>query len=98
QIGNFAEAITTVGNDTQWHVPLFFRYLANSVIVTGSIVLGTLVTSTLAAYALARMELPGKQLLFVLVLITMMMPEDLTLVPKLVMMFNIGWYNTYFAL
>jgi ABC-type glycerol-3-phosphate transport system permease component len=98
QIGNFAEAITTVGNDTQWGIPLFYRYLLNSLIVTGSIVLGTLVTSTLAAYALARMDLPGKQLLFVLVLITMMMPEDLTLVPKLVMMFNLGWYNTYFAL
>ena len=60
----------------QWHVPLFFRYLANSVIVTGSIVLGTLITSMLAAYALARMELPGKKLLFVLVLVTMMVPED----------------------
>ena len=31
-------------------------------------------------------------------LITMMMPEDLTLVPKLVMMFNLRWYNTYLAL
>ncbi len=98
QIGNFGEAISTVGNDTQWKIPLFYRYLANSIIVTGSIVFGTLVTSTLAAYALGRMDLPGKQLLFVVVLITMMMPEDLTLVPKLVMMFNIGWYNTYFAL
>jgi len=98
QVGNFPEAITTVGNDTQWKIPLFYRYLANSVIVTGSIVLGTLVTSTLAAYALGRMDLPGKQFLFVLVLITMMMPEDLTLVPKLVMMFNLRWYNTYLAL
>jgi ABC-type glycerol-3-phosphate transport system permease component len=98
QLGNFSDAITTVGNDTQWKIPLFYRYLANSVIVTGSIVFGSLITSSLAAYALGRMDLPGKQLLFVVVLITMMMPEDLTLVPKLVMMFNIGWYNTYFAL
>jgi ABC-type glycerol-3-phosphate transport system permease component len=98
QFGNFPEAIATVGNDTQWRIPLFYRYLANSVIVTGSIVFGSLVISSLAAYALGRMELPGKQWLFVLVLVTMMMPEDLTLVPKLVMMFNLGWYNTYFAL
>ena len=34
QFGNFPEAITTVGNDTQWKIPLFYRYLANSVIVT----------------------------------------------------------------
>jgi ABC-type glycerol-3-phosphate transport system permease component len=98
QFSNFPEAITTVGNDTQWKIPLFWRYLANSVVVTGSIVIGTLVTSTLAAYALGRMDLPGKQFLFVVVLITMMMPEDLTLVPKLVMMFNLRWYNTYLAL
>ena len=98
QFGNFREAIVTVGNDNQWGIPLFFRYLANSIIMTGSIVVGSLITSTLAAYALGRMELPGKQALFVLVLITMMMPEDLTLVPKLVMMFNLRWYNTYLAL
>jgi ABC-type glycerol-3-phosphate transport system permease component len=98
QIGNFWEAITTVGWDSQWGVYLFFRYLANSLIVTGCIVGGSLVTSTLAAYALGRMELPGKQVLFVLVLVTMMMPEDVTLVPKLVMMFNFRWYNTYLAL
>ena len=98
QLGNFWEAITTVGWDSQWGIYLFFRYLLNSLIVSGTIVTGTLITSTLAAYALGRMDLPGKQVLFVLVLITMMMPEDLTIVPKLVMMFNIGWYNTYFAL
>ncbi len=98
QFRNFGDAITTVGFDSQWGIPLFYRYLANSIIVTGSIVFGSLVTSTLAAYALGRMDLPGKQALFVLVLITMMMPEDLTLVPKLVMMFNLRWYNTYLAL
>ena len=98
QLGNFWEAITTVGWDSQWGIYLFFRYLANSLIVAGCIVAGTLITSTLAAYALARMELPGKQVLFILVLITMMMPEDLTIVPKLVMMFNLRWYNTYLGL
>jgi ABC-type glycerol-3-phosphate transport system permease component len=98
QLGNFGEAIQTVGWDSQWGTFLFVRYLANSVIVAACIVSGTLVTSTLAAYALARMDVPGKQLLFVVVLITMMLPEDLTLVPKLVMMFNLRWYNTYLAL
>jgi ABC-type glycerol-3-phosphate transport system permease component len=98
QLGNFAEAIQTVGWDSQWGIYLFFRYLANSLIVAGSIVAGSLITSTLAAYALARMDIPGKGVLFILVLITMMMPEDLTLVPKIVMMFNLRWYNTYLAL
>ena len=98
QWGNFWESITTTGWDSQWGMYLFFRYLANSLIVSVSIVSGVLITSTLAAYAMARMDLPGKQLLFVVVLITMMMPEDLTLVPKVVMIFNFKWYNTYLAL
>jgi multiple sugar transport system permease protein len=98
QWGNYPEAITTTGWDAQWGMYLFFRYLANSLIVSLSIVFGVLVTATLAAYALARMDVPGKQLLFVVVLITMMLPEDLTLVPKVVMIFNFRWYNTYLAL
>jgi ABC-type glycerol-3-phosphate transport system permease component len=98
QFGNYAEAIDTIGWDTQWGMYLFFRYLANSLIVSLSIVFGVLFTSTLAAYAMARMDVPGKQLLFVVVLITMMLPEDLTLVPKVVMIFNFKWYNTYLAL
>ena len=98
QVQNYPEAVRTVGWDSGWNTYLFFRYLANSLIVSGSIVAGSLITSTLAAYALGRMELPGKQVLFMLVLVTMMMPEDLTLVPKIVMMFNLKWYNTYLAL
>jgi ABC-type glycerol-3-phosphate transport system permease component len=98
QLGNYAEAITTVGWDSQWGTFLFVRYLANSLIMTTSVVCGVLVTSTLAAYALGRMDLPGKQVLFVVVLVTMMQPDDQTLVPKIVMMFNLRWYNTYLAL
>jgi ABC-type glycerol-3-phosphate transport system permease component len=98
QFGNYPEAIETTGVDAQWGTFLFFRYLANSLIVTLSIVFGVLVTAVLAAYALARMDLPGKQVLFVVVLVTMMLPEDLTLVPRVVMIFNFRWYNTYLAL
>ena len=98
QLVNYPDAIDTIGWDSQWQTFLFVRYLANSLIVSLSVVTGVLVTSTLAAYALGRMELPGKQVLFFVVLVTMMLPEDLTLVPKLVMMFNLRWYNTYLAL
>ena len=98
QFSNYPEAIDTTGWDAQWGMYLFFRYLTNSLIVSLSIVFGSLITSTLAAYALARMDVPGKQLLLIVVLITMMMPEDLTLVPKVVMIYNFKWYNTYLAL
>jgi multiple sugar transport system permease protein len=44
------------------------------------------------------MRVPGKNVIFFLLLATIMIPNDLTLVPKVVLMFNLGWYNTYPAL
>ncbi|HPH95505.1 MAG TPA: carbohydrate ABC transporter permease [Anaerolineaceae bacterium] len=98
QFSNYPEAITDIGFDKTWNMPLFFRYLANSLIVSGCIVLGTVTTSTLAAYAFAYIKVPGKSLMFLLILATLMIPNDLTLVPKLVMMYNFKWYNNYQAL
>src|SRR5438105_4162534 len=98
QVENYPTALQQIGFDRQIGMPLFVRYLANSVFVTGSIVVGTLVTSVLAAYALAKLNLPGKNLLFVVILAIIMVPEDATLVPKVVMIYNLHWYNTYWAL
>lgn len=95
---NYPEAIREVGWDSQWGTWLFLRYFANSTIVALSTVVGVIVTSSLAAYAFAQMDVPGKNVLFVIVLATIMIPSDLSLVPKVVLMFNLGWYNTYFAL
>jgi multiple sugar transport system permease protein len=98
QFNNFPTALQTIGFDRQLGTFLFFRYLLNSVLVTVCIVLGTLVTSVLAAYALAKLNVPGKNLLFIAVLAVIMVPEDATLVPKVVMIYNLHWYNTYWAL
>ncbi|MBM3129441.1 MAG: carbohydrate ABC transporter permease [Chloroflexi bacterium] len=98
QMQNYPDAIENVGFDKAWQVPLVVRYFANSIIVTVASVVGILLTSIFAAYALARMELPGKNFIFILILATLMIPPDLTLVPKVVMMFNFGWYNAYPAL
>ena len=98
QVQNYAAAIQAVGLDRQTGTPLLVRYLANSIVVSTGIVLGSLVTSVLAAYALAKLNVPGKNLLFLFVLAVIMVPEDATLVPKVVMMYNLHWYNTYWAL
>jgi ABC-type glycerol-3-phosphate transport system permease component len=44
------------------------------------------------------MNLPGKNIIFMFILATIMVPNDLTLVPKVVMMYQLDWYNTYLAL
>lgn len=98
QFQNYPEAIRTIGWDSDWQTWLVLRYFANSLIVATATVLGVITTSTLAAYALAQMNLPGKNIIFFFILTTLMVPQDLTLVPKVVMMYQIGWYNTYFAL
>jgi multiple sugar transport system permease protein len=98
QWNNFNEAIETSGKDTQWQTFLFIRYFANSVIVSVAVVAGSVLTSILAAYALTHINLPGRNLVFLLILATIMVPNDLTLVPKVVMMFQLQWYNTYLAL
>ena len=102
QFQNYPDAIRDAGIDRQWGVPLVVRYFANTLFITAAILAGTLVTSVLAAYALTHIDLPGKNVLFVLILTTIMIPNDLTLVPKVVMMFQftwpVQWYNTYLAL
>jgi multiple sugar transport system permease protein len=98
QFQNYGLAIQAVGIDRQTGVPLLVRYVANSVVVSMGIVFGSLFTSVLAAYALAKLNVPGKNLLFLFVLAVIMVPEDATLVPKVVMMYNLKWYNTYWAL
>lgn len=102
---NYPEAITTIGWDKQWNIYLFSRYALNSVFVSLVIVAGVMITSALAAYAFAQMEIPGKNFLFLLLLATIMIPSDLTIVPKAVMMYQFknpfgagSWYNTYLAL
>ena len=98
QWNNYPDAIQTIGFDQQWQIPLFFRYLMNSMIVSGAIVLGTAITSILAAYTFAYIDIPGKNIFFMLILATLMIPNDLTLVSKVVMVYNFQWYNTYQAL
>jgi ABC-type glycerol-3-phosphate transport system permease component len=102
---NYPDAIDAIGWDKQWNMHLFFRYALNSILVSGVIVLGVMLTSTLAAYSFAQMDVPGKNFLFLLLLATIMIPSDLTLVPKAVMMYQFqnpfgtgSWYNTYLAL
>jgi multiple sugar transport system permease protein len=65
---------------------LLLRYFVNTLFIGFSIVLGVLFTSVLAAYAFARLSFPGRNLLFGVLLATLMIPFELTLVPNFVFM------------
>jgi len=74
------------------------KFFFNSVLVAVVTVLGNLVFCSMVGYALAKMDFPGKRLLFVLVLICLMTPGVVTFVPLFVLVSKIGLVNTYPAL
>ena len=68
-----------------WNEADFAKYFLNSVVITATTLLGIMVTSTLAGYAFARMKFFGKNLLFAILLSTLMIPESITLLPNLML-------------
>ena len=76
----------------------FFTYLKNSVVVTVLITSCELITTTLAAFAFARLEFKGKNLLFMLLVATMMVPGEILIIPNFVTLAQLGWIDTYKAM
>ncbi|GAC1548544.1 MAG: carbohydrate ABC transporter permease [Herpetosiphon sp.] len=74
------------------------QYVLNSAIVTFSTVAGQLVTASLAGYAFARFQFPYKNLLFWLILATLMIPGQATIVPVFVLISKLGLNDTRMSL
>jgi multiple sugar transport system permease protein len=74
------------------------RLVVNSTLVTGLIVLGQMFTAALAGYVFARVEFRGRRLLFGLVLATMMVPLQVTIVPVFMLIRGVGLSDTLLAL
>ncbi len=68
-----------------WQEARFERYFMNSVIITATTLVGLLITSILAAYAFAKIKFVGREIIFGLLLATMMIPESVTLIPNFLM-------------
>ena len=71
------------------------RFLLNSLVVATGITLLQIITSVLAAFALARMEFKGKKIIFGMILATMMVPGEITIIPNFLTAAKIGWIDTY---
>ena len=76
----------------------FFTYLKNSILVTVMITSCELITTILAAYAFAQLEFRGKNLLFLLLVATMMVPGEILTIPNFVTLARLGWINAYKAM
>lgn len=73
----------------------FPTYFVNSAVVALAITLGNLVFCSMLGYALAKLDFPGKRVIFVLVLATLMVPGVVTFVPLFVLVSNLGMVNTF---
>lgn len=76
----------------------FWSYAKNTLIIAGSVVIGNVLANSFIAYGFAKLNFPGKRILFALVLSTMMIPGFVTMIPQYVIFSKIGWVGTYLPL
>jgi multiple sugar transport system permease protein len=76
----------------------FGTYYANSLFVAITVTIGQLITCSMAAYAFARLRFRGRDPLFFVFLGTMMIPYNVTMIPSFMVLYWLGWVDTYQAL
>ena len=76
----------------------FSVYLTNSAVIALGAVVGNVLSCSFAAYAFARLDFAFKRLWFVLMLGTLMLPFQATLIPQYTLFFKLGWVNTFLPL
>ncbi len=81
-----------------WLAAPFGRYFFNSFFTAGTQVLVGLLLAAMAAFALARIEFPGKNLVWLVILATLMIPGEVLLIPNYILLSRLEWINTYYAL
>jgi multiple sugar transport system permease protein len=86
---NYLNAWTSVPFDTGY---------MNSIIIAVTVVLANLLTCSMAAYAFARIEFPFRHVLFILFLATLMVPEQVTIIPLYIIIKNLGLIDTLMSL
>ncbi len=96
---------TLLPEEVQWENYLetinsfpFFQYAKNTLFITFFVVLGNVLSNSFIAYGFAKIDFPGKSLLFSLVLATMMIPSFVVMIPQYVLFSKIGWVGTYLPL
>lgn len=81
-----------------WKSLPFAQFSSNSFKIAILSTLGTLLSCSWAAYAFARLRFPGRDALFAVILATMMIPGQITMIPIFIVMKYLGWYDTHLPL
>ena len=91
---NFSNYVTAFTNPN-YHFP---QFIFNSFLVSTSVMLGQMITCSLAAFSFSFLEFRGKKLLFLLIIATMMVPGEATIIANYLTISRWGWLNSYKAL
>ncbi|GAC1353446.1 MAG: carbohydrate ABC transporter permease [Herpetosiphon sp.] len=89
QWSNYPQAFTTIP---------FLLYLRNTMTVLVSVVCGTVISCSLAAYGFSRLRWPGRDLVFGILMTTLMLPYAVTLIPTFLLWSRLGLVNTFWPL
>ncbi len=98
----FAVTPTLIPSEVRWGnyrdvfetVP-FGRFYLNTILVTLARVVGQVFLASLAAFAFARLRFPGREALFVLLLSALMIPEQVIIIPRYILLREFGWLDSY---
>jgi len=98
-------AYSFIPHEFNWHnfIRVFSEnslgtFLKNSVIITLLCVIGSVGSASMVAYGFARLKARGSQILFVLLLSTMMLPSEVTMIPQFIIFKYLHWINTFYPL
>jgi multiple sugar transport system permease protein len=91
-------APTTQNFIDAWDQVNFPRLFINSLLLAGISTIGTLISCTLVAYGFARFRLPGKNILFVILISTIVLPPQATIIPLYILFSKLGWTGTWLPL
>ena len=81
-------------SDATTRVP-FWTYLRNSVLITAALSIIKIVLGVISAYALAILRFPGRHLVFLLVISSLMVPSEITVISNYALVNSLGWRNTF---
>lgn len=89
EFSNFTKAMTSIP---------FFLYLRNTLIILVPVLIGTVCSSALVAYGFSRFNFTGKRVWFLILLATMMLPGQITMIPQYLVFRQMGWVDTFLPL
>jgi multiple sugar transport system permease protein len=83
---------------TAWTAKPFTRYTLNTVFITLACIVGQVLSASLVAFGFARLRFPGRNVLFLVVLSTMLLPSQVTMIPHYLIYRWVGWIDTFLPL